>query len=386
VLTEADLAEAAAWRRALHREPELSGEESGTAERVRAMLAATSPDLIVTGLGGHGVAAVYRGEEPGPTVMVRAELDALPIAEISDMPHRSRIPDRGHLCGHDGHMATLSVVARYLGRVRPCRGRAVLLFQPAEETGAGAAAILADPQFAALRPDYAFALHNMPGLPLGRAALVAGPAACASRGMRIVLGGRPAHASSPEQGVSPAGALLRLLPLMATLDTGSTGSGDLAMVTLTHLRLGDRAFGIAPGEAEIWLTLRTLTDDRMEALVEASERLVAEVAAQYLLTILIEYRDVFRHCENDPEAVAVLERAMRSEDVPFGPAGLPMRASEDFGRFGDVARAAIFLLGSGEAHPGLHNPDFDYPDALIDPGARVFLQALRELLGGDGRD
>jgi amidohydrolase len=200
-LTDRDLVELAAWRRALHREPELSGQEEATARRVEAVLAATRADRIIKGLGGHGVAAVYEGAAPGPTVMFRAELDALPIEEITGLPYRSAMPGKAHLCGHDGHMATLAALARRLGRERPGCGRAVLLFQPAEENGAGAAAVLADPRFHAIAPVHAFALHNLPGLPFGHVALDQGPVNCASRGVGVVLAGKTAHASMPEHGV-----------------------------------------------------------------------------------------------------------------------------------------------------------------------------------------
>ena len=219
-LTDRDVAELTEWRHELHRAPELSGQEAETARKVAAFLATTSADSIVTSIGGHGVAAVYQGAEPGPTVMFRAELDGLPIDEISDAPYRSAVAGKGHLCGHDGHMATLAALARGLGRQRPARGRAVLLFQPAEENGAGAAAVLADPKFQSLSPDYAFALHNLPGLPLGHVALDEGPVNCASRGMRIALTGKTAHASTPEHGASPMPAVAALMPALTALGTG----------------------------------------------------------------------------------------------------------------------------------------------------------------------
>lgn len=122
--------------------------------------------------------------------MVRAELDGLPIEEISEIGHRSEIKGKGHLCGHDGHMTILMALAKGLGRERPARGRAILMFQAAEENGAGAAAVLADPKFADIKPDLVFSLHNFPGLRFGHAALRSGPVNCASRGMRILLSGK----------------------------------------------------------------------------------------------------------------------------------------------------------------------------------------------------
>lgn len=380
-LSDQDLAELTKWRRELHRRPELSGQEVETARKVEGTLAATGADRIVTGLGGHGVAAVYQGRAPGPTVMFRAELDGLPIEEVSAVPHRSIVPGRGHLCGHDGHTATVAALARGLARQRPARGRAVLMFQPAEENGAGAAAVVADPRFREIAPDYAFALHNMPGLPLGWVAVNVGPMSCASRGMRIVLSGKTAHAAMPEQGTSPMAVVARLLPGLTALGPGGALDEGFRLVTVTHARMGEPAFGIAPGYAEVWATLRTLTDAGMAALCAEAEALARAAAREAGLGVEIAYEDVFVHCENEPEAVAILRRALDAEGVPHGPEGQPMRPSEDFGRFGHHARAAMFFLGAGETHPKLHNPDYDYPDELIAIGARIFMRALRDLLG-----
>lgn len=381
VLTNRDVIELTEWRRKLHRMPELSGEESTTAREVRDFLAKSGADRIVADLGGHGVAAIYDGKEPGPTVMIRAELDALPIQEISEAPHRSAVPGKAHLCGHDGHMAVLAAVGLHLGRERPQRGRAVLLFQPAEEDGSGAAAVIADPKFREISPDLSFALHNLPGLKRGTVALVEGPVNCASRGMRITLTGKTAHASMPEFGLSPVEAAARLMPGLTALGSGTPLQEDFAMVTVTHARIGEPAFGVAPAHAEIWATLRTLTDAGMADLCARAERIAREVAAEKGLRVEIAYADIFQHCENAPEAVAHLRRALDAEGVPHDRGDLPIRASEDFGRFGALAPAAMFFLGAGETHPSLHNPDYDFPDELIAVGARVFLRTLRDLLG-----
>jgi metal-dependent amidase/aminoacylase/carboxypeptidase family protein len=277
-------------------------------------------------------------------------------------------------------MAILAALARGLGRRRPRRGRVVLLFQGAEETGAGAAAIIADPRFKAIAPDFGFALHNMPGLALGRAALKDGPVNCASRGMRIVLTGRTAHASAPEAGASPMHALSALMPALTALGSGDVVDESFAMVTVTHVNMGEPAFGVAPGQGEVWATLRALTDRRMARLCVDAERL-ARAAGDSGLGVTIDYHDIFEHCENAPAAVAHLRRALEAENVPADSAGLPWRASEDFGRFGKTARCAMLFLGAGENHPGLHSPDYDFPDALIGIGAAVFMRTVRALLG-----
>ena len=380
-LSAEELENLVAFRRRLHERPELSGEEGETAGAALSFLASAPPDRLIKALGGHGLAAIYEGAAPGPTVMFRAELDALPIEEVSDAPHRSRIPGKAHLCGHDGHTAALVALALGFSRARPKRGRAVLLFQPAEENGAGAAAVISDAKFAEIAPDFVFAWHNMPGLPFGQVALAAGPVNCASRGMRAILSGVASHASTPELGVSPLGAVARLAPELTALGRGGAFDAAYSLVTVTHIEMGERAFGIAPGRAEVWATLRTLTDATMAGLVEKAEQLVRDIARENELRVEIAYQDVFAHCENAPAAVERIARALDAEHVSWSGAGLPMRASEDFGRFTAKAPAAMFLLGAGERHANLHNPDYDFPDDLIAIAARVMMRIARDALG-----
>ncbi|KQV27500.1 peptidase M20 [Rhizobium sp. Root1203] len=382
-LTDEEIIDIKRFRRELHQKPEISGEEAETALRVQQALLVTFPDRIESNLGGHGLAAVYDVGADGPTVMIRAELDGLPIEEISDVAHRSTVAGKGHLCGHDGHMAILMALAKGLGRKRPARGRVVLMFQPAEENGAGAAAVLADPKFAALKPDLALSLHNFPGVRLGHALLRDGPVNCASRGMKIILKGKTSHASYPEDGIAPTFAMANLLGGLTALGNNAALGPDYTLVTVTHARLGEPAFGISPGQAEIWATLRTLTDERMTALVHAAEALACHQAQAAGLQLKISYEDVFRQCFNSAEAVDVLRRALDEEGITVERASelLPMKASEDFGLFRTVAPSAMFFLGAGEDHPRLHNPDYDFPDQLISLGSRVFMRAIRNVLG-----
>ncbi len=379
-LTNRDVVELTAWRRKLHAMPEISGEEVATAAEVQAFLAETMPDRVISGLGGTGVAAVFEGAEDGPTVLCRCELDALPIEEISDLPHRSRLPGKGHMCGHDGHTATVAALARGFAKQRPKRGRIVLMFQPAEETGAGAAAVIADERFAEIRPDYSFSLHNLPGLAFGHVWLKEGIANCASRGMKIMLTGKTAHASAPETGISPMRAIASLMPALTDLSRGTVAGGDLVLATVGHVRMGEAAFGIAPAHAELWVTLRTTTDDQMQALVDAAEHLAKGAAETGELKLETSYHEIFSHCDNAPEAVHLLRGALDAEGV-FHEPGEALRASEDFGRFGAVSRSAMFYLGAGEEYPALHNPDYDYPDDLIPLGARILMRTARDLLG-----
>lgn len=375
-----DVDRAVAFRRTLHATPELSGEEGQTAAAVVALLAGTKPSRTLTGLGGHGVAAVYDSGRPGPTVLLRCELDGLPIADTAGAPWRSTVAGKGHQCGHDGHMATLALLAMTFGDRGPVSGRVVLMFQPAEETGAGARAVVADPAFASIAPDISFAWHNMPGLPFGEAWLAPGVVNCASRGMRVAFSGRTSHASEPENGVSPMPAIASLMPALAALGPREPG-GPLAMATVTHAQLGAPAFGVSPGAGEVWATLRTLTDAGMDDLVARATALAGSAAKAHGLGLTISFHEAFAHVENAPKATGQLARALDAEGVKHSPGHLPFRASEDFGVFGHAAPAAIVFIGAGEKHPSLHNPDYDFPDGLIPIAAGVLGRAARQLVG-----
>lgn len=380
-LTNRDIVELTAWRRKLHQRPEISNEEEKTAREVVDFLADTGPDKVMTGLGGHGVAAIYESGRAGPTVLFRSELDALPIHELSGVPHASVVPGKSHMCGHDGHTAILAALGRQLGRERPGCGRVVLMFQPAEETGNGAAGVVADPRFGEIAPDFAFSLHNLPGVPFGEVRVKPGVVNCASRGMRIVLEGKTAHSSMPETGISPMMAVSQLMPALPALGRGTFADDDFGMVTVTHALMGEAVFGIAPGHGEVWATLRTRRDERMAELVAAAEALAAKIADEHRLSVRCDYHEMFVASVNAPDAVEHLNRALDEEGVPRTEEALPMRASEDFGVFGHSAASAMFFLGAGERHPALHNPDYDFPDDLIPIGSRIFMRTARNLLG-----
>jgi amidohydrolase len=382
MLTNADIVELTALRHDLHRHPELSGAEGKTAARVGALLAHTRPDQIIPHLGGHGIAAVWNAPQPGPTVLFRAELDALPIFETATHDHISLSPGIAHLCGHEGHTVTLLALARLIHRAPPQKGRVILMFQPAEETGAGARAVMRDPAFAPFKPDHAYSLHNMPGLPFGHARLTDGVFSCASRGLKITLTGRTAHASQPDTGVSPAHAMADLIPALMALAPVGPMTPDFRLVTICHARLGDPAFGVAPGLAEIMVTLRTRTDGPMAELESKALDLIHRIAARDGLGVAIETHDVFTATVNTPKAAAHMAKALRAMNIPTTADNLPMRPSEDFGAFGDEgAELCMILLGAGMDVAALHNPDYDFPDALIPLGARLFHHVMAEVLG-----
>jgi len=367
-------------RRTLHRYPELSGEEFATARRILAYLAQFQPDEVHEGLGGTGLAVVFNGVCKGPTVLLRAELDALPIQEVNTFEHASRHAGVSHKCGHDGHATSLCALAPLL-RAEPVKsGRVVLLFQPAEETGAGAQAVLNDPGFAAIAPDWAFSLHNLPGIPLGQVRVKSGPFNCASRGMSIYLKGKTAHAAHPDQGRSPATAMCQLVKGLPELGLSQR---PIQMATVVGARLGQGAFGTAPGDAVVQVTLRAETDALMAQMVREAEELVLRVATAEGLTWYCEYADVFHACANHPDAVAVIQQATKALTIPLEILDEPLRWSEDFGRLGATCKGAMFALGAGQMVPDLHNPDYDFPEELIQIAARIFHRCLCYVTGGD---
>lgn len=381
MLSNLDIVELTEFRRTLHRLPELSGEEEGTAARVADALRELAPSRLLQGLGGHGVAAVFDSGAPGPTVLFRAELDALPIEERNDLAWLSQVPGKAHLCGHDGHMTMLLALGRLLSRQPVASGAVVLLFQPAEEDGSGARAVVADPAFASIQPDWAFAIHNLPGLPFGQVGTRAGLINCASMGLEIRLEGKTAHAAEPEAGVSPARAVAALVPALESLGAGGVLDDDFELVTVTHLRVGEPSFGIAPGEAQLFVTLRSAHDSGLQRLEQVARELAERAAGEAGLVLQIAVHDHFAASINHPDAVAVATSAMQALSIPHSPEGVPMRASEDFGVFGWGAKAAMLCLGPGVQHPALHNPDYDFVDELIPIGAALFERIARDLQG-----
>jgi len=367
-------------RRELHRHPELSGSEANTANRIARFFQPLRPDLVIRGLGGHGIAFVFAGSEPGPTVMLRAELDALPIQERRAVAHGSTADGRSHACGHDGHMAILAAVAEAVGAVRPRRGRVVFLFQPSEEDGCGAAAVIADQKFREIEPDFVFALHNLPGLPLGEVVVRAGSFCCASRGMVISLAGVTTHAAQPETGVSPTGAFCRIVELLEDLPTQLNLRGEVAFATVVGARLGrDDAFGTTPGDARVVATLRSENDETLDRMAEQTSAAARRIAEGRGLSVDISWRDEFSATVNSAEAVEVVLRAADEQRVRLLDG--PCRWSEDFGRFTQRWKGAIFGLGAGEHVPDLHNPAYSFPDELIPMGTGLFVNIIRECLG-----
>jgi len=372
------LPELLALRRVIHQTPELAGEERCTAETLSRFLGGRGPREVRTGLGGTGIAAVWDGAEPGPTVLLRAELDAVPVQESRAHPLPSQRPGASHACGHDGHMAILAGVADLLSRTSLSRGRVVLLFQPAEETGEGMARVLADPRFADLFPQLAFALHNLPGHPLGTVVIRDGSFAWASVGVAIRLEGSSSHAAHPEQGNSPGPALARLLlDLPAIPEQLSDVPG---LVTPIHARLGEPAFGTSPATAVLMATLRTPDQEALDALRDGVEAAVRAEAERDDLRMHLERRDPFPATVNHPWCAARIREAAAAADLPVLEMDQAFRWTEDFGHLAARCPAALAGIGSGPHHPPLHHSEYEFPDALVAPSVSLFGALLERLL------
>ncbi|EGA67315.1 amidohydrolase [Vibrio brasiliensis] len=369
-------------RKNLHQHPELSHQERQTAQRILEVFEKFAADEVHTQLGGHGVAFVFNGKQPGPSTLIRCELDALPIQEQNTFAHRSVTDGVSHKCGHDGHMAIITALGATLATRRPVSGRVILCFQPAEETGAGAIDMVNDAKFNALKPDYAFALHNYPGLKLGSVAVRAGTFNCASRGIIIKLKGKTSHAAHPEDGVSPATAMCQIIEQLNQLpqQLAAQGVKDKLWVTVIHARLGEVAFGTAPGEAVVMATLRSETNQAMDTLVEMTQAFSRHYAEQAGLEIEFSFADVFQASVNSQEGCDRVVEACRNTSTEFTLMEEPMRWSEDFGQFTAVARqGAMFALGAGVDTPQLHNPDYDFADQLIPIGHDLFLDLIKQI-------
>ncbi len=369
-------------RKELHKFPELSGNEIKTSERISGFLKELKPDELITGLGGYGIAARFRGKEPGRRIMVRAELDALPIYESNELGYKSLNPGVSHKCGHDGHMAVAAGVARLFSGNRPEQGELVVLFQPAEEIGRGAHSVINDRRFSAIEPDYVLAMHNLPGYGLNEIILRKEAFAAASEGMIVNLKGRTSHAGEPENGISPAAAMSHILNKLPELPRDSKFK-NYTLATVIHARLGEIAFGTSPGEAVIMATLRAFDENEMELLKTGAVGLVHDIARKEKLGVSVDWTEKFPLTANDPFIVSLAGEIASRLGYRTVNLESAFRWSEDFGWFTRKYRGMLFGIGAGIDHPDLHNPDYDFPDEIISTGVRLIGEICRELLNTD---
>jgi amidohydrolase len=382
---DARMTDLTALRRHLHRHPERSGDETVTAAYIASLLKRTHPTALHTDIGGNGIVAVY-GEGGQPAVLLRADLDALPITERNDVPHASENVGTAHLCGHDGHMAVMVGVAERIAlRRAELTAPVAVLFQPAEETGQGAAAMLRDALFETLRPARVFAFHNIPGQERGSVLVRNGAFAMASVGADVELVGRTSHAAEPELGNSPVPALLRLSRDVASFPDAAAEHGARAVSTIIHLNAGSEAFGTTPGNARLLATLRSDSEQFMAEMKSGTEHAAAKAAAADGLEWSLEWKEDFPSVQNDPACSDLVRAAARDAGRPLIELAEPFRWSEDFAHFTHRFCGALFGIGSGSDHPALHDGWYDFPDDIIEPAVRVFLELVMHALAKGNR-
>jgi amidohydrolase len=358
-------------RHELHRNPELSGQERATAKRLRFYLNKYRPQELFTNIAGEGMAAVYNSPEPGPTLLFRCDLDALPIHEGIRKPHGSVVSGVSHACGHDGHMVMVSGLASLLTQNPIKKGRVILFYQPSEENGLGARQSIERLKELSLYPDYAFALHNMPKQPLGSLIVAKNAFAAASKGLIIKLTGKDSHAAYPENGINPALAISEITQQLHNITRKELFS-DFVLLTIIHIRLGEVAFGTSPGYGEIMITLRAFTDKDMNILSKQAIEISKTVGTSHGLMVETEITDDFPAVVSNNELNNVLITIAKEQNRPTVLLEEPNRWSEDFANFTHEGPAILFGLGIGEGAPDLHNPDYDFPDEAIDHGLAIF--------------
>ncbi len=361
-----------ALRHAIHRHPDLSGQEAPTARRLLDYLAPLDPDQVIAKIGGCGLAVVFAGSRPGPTTVFTSELDAVPIGEQGRQPYRSRVPGVGHMCGHDGHMAAVAGLGPLLERRRPLRGRVVLLFRPQEETGRGAPAVVSDPRLMDLKPDYLFGFHNMPGYPLGSLLFRRGQFAWAATDYVVELVGKSSHGGQPGAGRSPAAALATIVARLEDLGTWSGLDPTCNASQAAYAVLGESDHGTTPGVARLRATLRSQRDGDLKALCRQVTRMIADIARSHGLQWTGAPENWIPDTHSDPQALEMVLEAARQAGLPVQALDQPQRWSDDFGVLTRHHPGAFFGVGSGSACGQLHGPDFDFPDAVLEPVLRLY--------------
>ena len=371
-------------RRDLHAHPELAFEEVRTSGLVAERLTALglSP---VTGVGRTGVTALVEGARPGPTVLLRADMDALPIQEENDVPYRSQSAGRMHACGHDCHTSILLGVARRLVDERDSlRGRVKLVFQPAEECGGGAngmieAGVLRDP-----KPDAAFGLHVWQALDLGKVGVTAGPMMAAVDDISITLNGTGTHAAMPQLGVDPVLCAAHVITALQSVASREADPLQAVVVSITQMEAGT-AFNIIPPSAKLRGTVRVFDPTLWRELPQRIERIVHGVAQAFRCTATIDYQRFNGPTVNDP-AMAAVARDAAVDVVGASNVVEDVRTmgGEDFSSFLLQVPGCFIAIGSRNESRGLvhghHHPRFDVDEASLAIGAEVMLRTTRRFL------
>ena len=376
--------EMTAWRRHLHAHPELAFDCHGTAAFVAERLSEIGVDEIHMGIAQSGIVALINGQGPGPVVGLRADMDALPILEATGVAHASTVPGKMHACGHDGHTAMLLGAAAYLAETRGFRGRVALIFQPAEEDGGGAGVMVAEGIMERFDIAEVYALHNAPGVELGRILTTPGPIMAAVDEFTIQIEGQGGHGAMPHETIDPIPAAVSMVQAIQTIVSRNHHALKDLVVSVTQIHAGTTD-NVIPGGAMINGTVRSFEPEVQAMVMARMEAIVAGQAAAFGVGARLDYAIGYPATINDPDRAGFAAEVAAEVVGPAlvdGAAGREMGA-EDFSYMLNARPGAYLFLGAGEG-PGLHNAGFDFNDEILPIGASLLaLLAERALpVGG----
>lgn len=375
------VAEMTAWRRDLHTHPEFGFEEKRTSAFVAAQLRAFGLDEVVEGIGGTGVVGTLRRGSGNRAIALRADMDALRITEQASHDYPSQDLGVMHACGHDGHTTMLLGAAKLLASEGGFDGTVRFIFQPAEEWGKGALAMLDDGLMARFPFDEIYGLHNMPGLPVGHFETRPGPIMSAEDNFEIVLRGLGGHAARPHLGREVLVAACAVVTNLQTIVSRRLSPADISVVSVTEL-ITDGTRNALPGFARILGDARSFRPE-VSAEIERQMRIIAEgTALTHNCTAEVTYTREFVPLVNDTEATAAAVEAAATvfASGAVNGKGEIVTASEDFARFLDHVPGCFAYIGNGEASAPLHNPSFDFNDEALIHGTRFHAEIVRQRL------
>ncbi|KUF11512.1 M20 aminoacylase family protein [Pseudoponticoccus marisrubri] len=374
--------ELTAWRHDLHRHPELRWEETRTASLVAERLRGFGCDDVQEGIARTGVVAVLKGRGPGPVLGFRADMDALPITEATGVAHASTRRGRMHACGHDGHTTMLLAAMRYLAETRGFDGTVVALFQPAEEGGGGARAMVEAGVFDRYGVEAVYGMHNLPGLPAGQFAIRPGTMMAAADFFRLTLRGAGGHAAMPHQAADTNLAAASLVVALQSIASRSIDAQQPVVVSVTSMRSDSDTYNVLPDKVELKGTVRYMAPGLGARIHARMEEIAEGVARTHGVTARLRYKSGVAPTVNTaPEAEAAARAAETVSDAVSREA-VPLMAGEDFSDMLAVRPGAFMFLGNGDSAE-LHNPAYDFNDAILPIGASWFA-ALAEGAGRPG--
>jgi hippurate hydrolase len=373
--------EVTGWRRHLHETPELGFDVFKTAAFVTEKLKAFGCDEVVTGLGKTGVVGIIRGRQgQGPTIGLRADMDALPINEITGKPYASTVAGKMHACGHDGHTAMLLGAAKYLAETRNFAGSVAVVFQPAEEGGGGGNEMVKDGMMDRFGISRVFGMHNMPTLPVGHFAIRPGPIMAATAELTITVKGRGGHAAMPNSTIDPIVITSHLVTALQTVTSRNADPVEALVVSVTKFHAGD-AYNVIPEQAEIAGTVRTLKKEMATLAEQRIRAICAGVAATFGAEITVDYNANYPVTFNHPQETVFASdvAATIAGDAQVIRAMPPVMGGEDFSYMLEARPGAFIFIGNGDT-AGLHHPAYDFNDEAIPHGVSYWVRIAETAL------